>query len=351
MSAVITPVAHWFKRWWVCFSCLMCMGAVWAQGVQAVPPLTARVMDYTGTLTPAQIAQIEQPMAQLESRRGTQMVVLLVHTTAPEDIAPYANRVASSWKLGDEKTGEGVLVVLALNDRKVRIEVARALEGRLPDLLANRIIQNDMTPAFKAGDYAQGILNGVNRVAQTLADPAAAQPTPPTSAEGLDLRLFGQMMGVTGFLLFLLCLWQSKGQWGSAIGEALGGVIFSTLGAGLFYLPGMLFDWFNAAYVGYLLAFFWFSYLVQTRQLTQSAEVVNVHREAGRVVTDVSGKVLGRILTERPVSTTVAATGALGASSSNESSSDSGWFSSSVSSSFSSDGGGSFAGGGSSGSW
>ncbi|MCI1190826.1 TPM domain-containing protein [Calidifontimicrobium sp. SYSU G02091] len=128
-----------------------------AQDLRPVPPLTARVIDQTGTLADAQRAALEAKLAAFEAEAGPQIVVLMVPTTAPEDIAAYAWRVADTWKIGRRDVGDGLLVVIAKNDRRVRIEVARALEGAVPDLAARQIIDRAMVPAFRAGDFAGGI--------------------------------------------------------------------------------------------------------------------------------------------------------------------------------------------------
>jgi uncharacterized protein len=137
--------------------------AVWlplaalAQGVQAVPPLTAHVMDQTGTLNPAQLQALEAKLAAFEQARGAQVVVLMLPTTAPEDIAAYAQRVGDSWKIGRKAVGDGLLLVVAKNDRQVRIETTKALEGAIPDLAARQIIDSALTPRFKQGDFAGGL--------------------------------------------------------------------------------------------------------------------------------------------------------------------------------------------------
>jgi uncharacterized protein len=125
--------------------------------VQPVPGLSDRVVDTVGLLGAAERAALTARLADFETQAGTQIVVLLVATTAPEDIAAYAQRVADSWKIGRREVGDGVLVVLARDDRTVRIEVAKTLEGAIPDLAAFRIIDGVMLPAFRRGDYAGGL--------------------------------------------------------------------------------------------------------------------------------------------------------------------------------------------------
>lgn len=122
-----------------------------------MPPLSARIIDQTSTLSAAQMQGIEAKLAALESRRGTQFVVLLVPTTKPEDIAAYAQRVGDTWKLGRPDIGDGLLVVVAKHDRRVNIQTAKALEGAVPDLAARRIIDAAIVPALRANDYAGGL--------------------------------------------------------------------------------------------------------------------------------------------------------------------------------------------------
>ncbi|MGZ5906253.1 MAG: TPM domain-containing protein, partial [Reyranella sp.] len=142
---------------WIAVLLLMAAAAGWAQGVLPVPPLTARVIDQTGTLDAIQLKGLEDKLAALEQAKGTQIAVLMVPTTQPEDIASYANRVGNDWKIGRKGVGDGVLVIVAKNDRKVRIEVAKTLEGAIPDLAAKQIIDEAITPSFRKGDFAGGL--------------------------------------------------------------------------------------------------------------------------------------------------------------------------------------------------
>lgn len=128
-----------------------------AQALQPVPALSGHLIDRTGTLDAAQAQALEARLTALESALGAQVVILLVPSTAPEDIAAYANRVANSWKIGRKGVGDGLLLVVAKNDRKLRIEVAKALEGAVPDLAAKMIIDQALAPRFKAGDDAGGL--------------------------------------------------------------------------------------------------------------------------------------------------------------------------------------------------
>ena len=138
------------------------MGTAGAQDILPVPALGARVVDSAGLLAEPERAALEQKLADFEAQAGPQIVVLLVVSTLPEDIASYAQRVADSWKIGRRSVGDGVLLVVARDDRKVRIEVAKALEGAVPDLAARQIIDRAITPAFKRGDYGAGLNAGVD---------------------------------------------------------------------------------------------------------------------------------------------------------------------------------------------
>ena len=161
----------------LCAAALLCFGAgVRAQDVLPVPPITAQVVDQTGTLDEAQRAALVAKLAALEQQSGTQMAVLLVPTTAPEDIASYAQRVADQWKIGRRDVGDGVVIIVAKADRRVRIEVAKTLEGAIPDLAAKRIVSEQISPAFKAGDYAGGLNAAVDKLSARIKGEALPEP-------------------------------------------------------------------------------------------------------------------------------------------------------------------------------
>jgi uncharacterized protein len=148
---------HAACRWLggILFGLLLALTPALAQ--QPVPALTGHVVDNTGTLSAAQRQQLEDKLRAFEQSRGTQIVLLLVASTQPEDIVSYSNRVANTWKIGRREVGDGVLLLAAKNDRKVRIEAAKTLEGALPDLALKRIIDEAITPRFKQGDFAGGL--------------------------------------------------------------------------------------------------------------------------------------------------------------------------------------------------
>ena len=135
---------------------LLCGAATRAQDLLAVPAIEGRrVIDSTGTLTAEQVSSLTAKLAAIEAQRGTQIVVLMVPSVTPEDIESFTQRVGDAWKLGRAAVGDGVLIVVAKNDRKVRLAAAKSLEGALPDLALRRIITEQVSPAFKTGDYAR----------------------------------------------------------------------------------------------------------------------------------------------------------------------------------------------------
>ena len=197
---------------------------VWAQGLLPVPPLTARVIDQTGTLAPAAVSQLEAKLAAFEQKKGSQIVVLMVPTTAPEDIASYANRIANSWKIGRRDVGDGVLVIVAKDDRKMRIEVAKTLEGAVPDLAAAHIIDEQMKPAFRQGDFAGGLEAAVDHLTARI----SGEPLPEVSQSGDWQRQGSDSLdwGQIGMFIFFAALVGGpivRGIFGNKLGALLMG--------------------------------------------------------------------------------------------------------------------------------
>ena len=145
----------------------LCFAAV-AGAEVPVPPLTGRVTDLTGTLTGEQKSALEQTLRSFEARKGSQVAVLLVPSTAPETIEQYALRVAEKWKPGRRNVDDGAILVVAKDDRTLRIEVGYGLEGALTDADCKRIISEIIVPRFRQGDFYGGITAGVDRILRVI---------------------------------------------------------------------------------------------------------------------------------------------------------------------------------------
>lgn len=197
-------------------------GAALAQDVQPVPPLGARVTDTTGTLQPAERDALEAKLAAFEAEAGPQIAMLMVATTAPEDIASYAQRVADAWKIGRRSVGDGVLVVVAKNDRRVRIEVAKALEGAIPDLAARQIIDRAVRPAFQAGRWAAGLDGAADQIIARI----RGENLPPPEARGAAGAAGAQWQEI-GLFLFV-----AVPVVGSVLGRVFGRKLGTLLTAG-----------------------------------------------------------------------------------------------------------------------
>jgi uncharacterized protein len=151
----------------------------------AVPPLTGRVVDKTATLGSGEIATLDQTLKDFEAKKGSQIAVLIVPTTQPETIEQYSLRVAEAWKIGRKKIDDGAILVVAKDDRKLRIEVGYGLEGALTDVTAKRIIDEVITPKFRSGDFAGGISEGVNRILRVV----DGEPLPAPAARRQEMGL------------------------------------------------------------------------------------------------------------------------------------------------------------------
>ena len=153
----------------------------WAQQLAPIPPLDSPVVDTTGTLDATQKQQLEQQALDLQQRKGSQLQVLIVPTTQPEDIFDYSQRVFDQWKLGRKGVDDGVLLVVAMQDRRMRIHPGYGLEGVIPDATANRIIQEYLVPKFRAGDFGGGIIDATGVLArlidgEPLPEPVSTHP-------------------------------------------------------------------------------------------------------------------------------------------------------------------------------
>ena len=232
---------------------LLCALAL-AQGLQPIPELRARVIDQTGTLDAASVAAIEAKLAAFEQSNGSQVVVVMVATTAPEDIADYTQRLGDAWKIGRAEVGDGVLFVIAKDDRRLRIATAKALEGAIPDLMARRILDGAVTPAFRSGDYAGGIQAGVDQILARIRGEDLPLPTAQAARTGGGAGDFDGME-VLVFLVFAVPMASAvlRGIFGNKIGTLLTGVgagglawaltavLWVAIGAGLLGMLAALF--------------------------------------------------------------------------------------------------------------
>ncbi|MGY0571579.1 TPM domain-containing protein [Bradyrhizobium sp. RDM12] len=270
----------------------------------AVPQLTGRVVDRTGTLSSSDIAALSQKLSDFETRKGSQIAVLIVPTTDPETIEQFSIRVAEAWKIGRKKVDDGAILVVAKNDRHLRIEVGYGLEGALTDVTSRRIIDEVITPKFRDGDFAGGISAGVERMMRVVDGEPLPVPSRTVNFANLDeigplapVVLFASLI-VGGFLRALL---------GRLLGSVATGSVIAILAlliigsAGIALLAGI---------IGFVLSFI--------------ADLFPASTGSSRGGSWSSGSSSG------------------GSWSSGSSSSDSGGFSG---------GGGSFGGGGASGSW
>lgn len=160
------------------------------------------MLDQTGSLAATQRQALEQQLTALERAHGAQVVVLMVATTAPEDIAGYANRVANTWKIGRRTVGDGVLVVIAKDDRKMRIEVAKALEGAIPDIAAAHIIDSAMRPRFREGDFFGGLQAAISAIDALIAGeglPASSMELDASAEDASDGGNMGHFVPRRGF--------------------------------------------------------------------------------------------------------------------------------------------------------
>lgn len=236
---------------------LLCLLPLLAAAEVPVPALTARVTDLTGTLSAEQQAALENKLAAFEAQKGSQIAVLIVPTTQPEAIEQYAIRVVDQWKLGRKDVDDGVLLLLAKDDRQARIEVGYGLEGVLPDVIAKRIIENLMIPQFRQGNYYAGIDAGIDSIIKVVQGEPLPEPAQQHASAGksswegmLPLLLFGGLIA-GGILRAVFGSFLGGAATGGLIGAATwilgGGLIIAlvlgivafvlTMSGGLGFLP------------------------------------------------------------------------------------------------------------------
>jgi len=207
----------------------LCWAGV-ARADVAVPPLTGRVVDLTGTLSSDQIAAQSQRLKDLEKRKGSQVAVLIVPTTQPETIEQYSIRVAEAWKIGRKKIDDGALLVVAKNDHKLRIEVGYGLEGALTDVTARRIIDEVIVPQFQRGDFDGGITAGITRIIGVVDGEPLPAPAPEVS-HGSDID-FDTLASFWPFILVGALMIGSflRAIFGRLMGASAAGGVFGVIG-------------------------------------------------------------------------------------------------------------------------
>ena len=227
MTAIKT-VAAALLAWMLCW-------AVVAVADVAVPPLTGRVVDQTGTLTSEQIATLDGTLQAFEQRKGSQIVVLIVPTTEPETIEQFSIRVAEAWKIGRKKIDDGAILVVAKDDQRLRIEVGYGLEGALTDVTSKRIIDEIITPKFRQGDFAGGISAGVDRIIGVI--DGEPLPEPKRQQQGANIFDSLESVGPVAFFAVLVFGGIFRAMFGRLLGAAVTGGL---VGLVIWFLAGAL---------------------------------------------------------------------------------------------------------------
>lgn len=222
----------------------LALASAFADDRQPIPDLHARVTDLTNTLDGSQKQALESDLEALEKRKGSQIGVLIVPTTEPEDIAQYSIRVFDAWKLGRKGIDDGVLLIVAKNDHRVRIEVARGLEGAIPDAAAARIIREYITPKFRAGDFYGGIHDATDTLTKLI---DGEQLPPPMTNDEHGKPALPEMI----FMGFIGALWL-RGFLGFLPGAVRGMAIGGILGAVAWYLTAVLGLSLGLGFIGFI---------------------------------------------------------------------------------------------------
>ena len=212
-------------RWFTALCLLLVLAP--ALAVQPVPALTGHVVDNTGTLSDALRQELDNKLRSFELSHGTQIVLLLVASTEPEDIFSYGNRVANDWKIGRKGIGDGLLLLIAKNDRKINIQVAKTLEGAIPDLAARRVIDEAITPRFKQGDFAGGLDAATDQIFALISGENLPAPKEKSHRSGggfqwTDLAIFV-------FVVVPLVARVTRSLLGNALGAVATGGIFGVV--------------------------------------------------------------------------------------------------------------------------
>ena len=219
-----------------------------ADGLQPIPALTGHVVDTTGTLSQVEATEFETTLANLEREKGAQVVVLVVPTVAPEPIEQFGIRAGDAWKLGRKGIDDGAILLVALRDRRMRIEVGRGLEGALTDATSKRIIAETISPRFKQNDFAGGVRAGIDSIANVV----RGEPLPVKQVGNPSTTLAGHPQGWLARVLFFAAALFFVGS--MLLNAVLGRVFGSFVTGGLMaLLIGIAFSsFFGAAIAGAL---------------------------------------------------------------------------------------------------
>jgi len=224
------------------FGLLLLLFFTAAVGLVSIPDLSHRVTDLTATLSPQQIAALENKLAAFEAEKGSQIAVLIVPTTQPEDIAQFGIRVAEAWKIGRKKIDDGVILIVAKDDRKLRIEVGYGLEGAIPDAIAKRVISEIITPYFKAGDFAGGIDAGVSQLIKLIAGESLPAPIyEPESQPDEGAFMFILFGGVIAGFVMSAIMGRVMGGLLAGLGAGAVAMLFFGLGVMVVFIALMVF--------------------------------------------------------------------------------------------------------------
>lgn len=206
---------------------------LWAAAALAAanfPPLTGRVVDQAKILSPIEVADLERKLADLEQKSGIQLVVATVPSLDGQEIEPYANQLFRAWKLGEAKKNNGVLLLIAPKERRMRIEVGYGLEGTLTDAVSSLIIANAIAPRFRAGDFNGGVTRGVDDIITALTTDAAEwKPKPVDRRAEHEASLLDTLAPFLLFLFIMFVISRMSRRGGAGGG---GNVIFIPMGMG-----------------------------------------------------------------------------------------------------------------------
>jgi uncharacterized protein len=234
----------------------------------AVPRLSGRVVDQTGTLSAGDVDALTQRLKDLETRKGSQVAVLIVPTTQPEAIEQFSIRVAEAWKIGRKKIDDGALLVIAKDDRKLRIEVGYGLEGALTDVTARRIIDEIIVPRFKTGDFAGGISAGVDRIIRVINGEPLPVPKPEVSHSVDPDMLFNIVFSPFGFIGFAAIAGITRHLLGRLLGS---GVTAGVVGAIFWFLLGSIVVSSVLGVIAFFLTMFGDGILAASQQASRNA--------------------------------------------------------------------------------